>query len=169
MSDEPRIAQLRDDLTRTGLHPFALPVGIMIDEANPATSACVRCETCDGYPCLVQAKADAHVVCVEPALGHSNVSLLTDAYVSKLETAPDGRTITGVVVERDGTFERYRGAVVVASAGAINSAALMLRSANGQHPNGLAISSGQVGRNLMLHNNSSLIAISDVPNPTRFP
>ena len=168
VSDEPRIAQLREDLTAAGLQPFALPVGIMIDEARPATSACVRCETCDGFPCLVQAKADAHVVCVEPALRHPNVSLLTDAYVSRLETSPDGRTITGVVVERDGKIERYTADVVVASAGAINSAALLLRSANDQHPMGLGNSSGLVGRNLMLHNNSSLIAISDVPNPTKF-
>ncbi len=168
ISDEPRIAQLRSDLRGAGLHPFALPMGIMIDEKQPQTSACVRCGTCDGFPCLVQAKADAHVVCVEPALRHPNVELLTNSYVSKLETSADGRSITGVVVERNGAIERYTADVVVTSAGAINSAALLLRSANERHPNGLANSSGMVGRNLMLHNNSSLIAISRTPNPTEF-
>jgi choline dehydrogenase-like flavoprotein len=168
MSDEPRIAQLRGDLADAGLHPFPLPMGIMIDESSPQTSACVRCETCDGFPCLVQAKADAHVVCVRPALAHPNVSLLTNAYVARLETSANGRAVSGVVVERDGASERYTADVVVVSAGAINSATLMLRSANDHHPNGLANSSGLVGRNLMLHNNSSLIAISHTPNPTKF-
>jgi choline dehydrogenase-like flavoprotein len=168
VSDEPRIAQLREDLSRAGLRPFSLPMGIMIDEARPEHSACIRCATCDGFPCLVNAKADAHVVCVEPALRHPNVSLLADAYVSRLETSDDGRRITGVVVERHGAIERLTADVVVVSAGAINSAALLLRSTNDRHPNGLANSSGQVGRNLMLHNNSSLIAISNAPNPTLF-
>ncbi len=168
VSDEPRIAELRKDLRGAGLHPFALPMGIMIDETQPERSACIRCATCDGFPCLVQAKADAHVVCVEPALRHPNVSLLTGAYVQRLETSADGRVITGVVVERDGTIERYDADAVVVSAGAINSAALLLRSANDRHPHGLANSSGLVGRNLMLHNNSSLIAISTNPNPTEF-
>ena len=168
ISDEPRIAELRVDLERAGMHPFSLPMGIMIDEASPQTSMCVRCDTCDGFPCLVQAKADAHVVCIEPALRHANVTLLTDAYVSKLIASSDGRTVSEVVVERHGREERFAGDIVVASAGAINTAALMLRSANGRHPNGLANSSGLVGRNLMLHNNSSLIAISDTANPTKF-
>jgi choline dehydrogenase-like flavoprotein len=56
----------------------------------------------------------------------------------------------------------------VLSAGAINSAALLLASANDQHPHGVGNSSGVVGRNLMVHNNSSLIAISKIPNPTVF-
>jgi choline dehydrogenase-like flavoprotein len=168
ISDEPRIAQLRSDLEAAGLHPFWLPTGIMLDERRPERSPCIRCATCDGFPCLVNAKADAHVVCVEPALRHPNVELLTHAYVARLETSGDGRTVTGVVVERDGATERYTADVVVLAAGAINSAALLLRSANEHHPNGLANASGVVGRNLMLHNNSSLIVFSKEPNPTKF-
>jgi choline dehydrogenase-like flavoprotein len=168
VSDEPRIAQLRSDLERAGLHPFWLPMGIMLDERRPETSACIRCGTCDGFPCLLQAKADAHVVCVEPALRYPNVSLVTGAYVSRLETSPSGNSVTGLAVERNGTRERYTADVVVVAAGAINSAALLLRSSTDRHPNGLANGSGMLGRNLMLHNNSSLIAFSKEPNPTRF-
>ena len=68
VSDEPRIAQLRADLSGAGLQPFALPVGIRIDETRPQTSPCIRCATCDGYPCPTNGKADAAVMCVEPAL-----------------------------------------------------------------------------------------------------
>ena len=86
----------------------------------------------------------------------------------RLETSADGRTVNKVVVERDGEREEYSADVVVVAAGAINSAALLLGSANEQHPAGLGNGSGQLGRNLMLHNNSSLIAISNIPNSTVF-
>ena len=168
ISHEPRIEQLRERLSLAGLNPFPLPVGVMLDEARPERSACIRCGTCDGFPCLVKAKADAHVVCVEPALRYPNVELRTHARVLRLETDANGRSIERVVVERDGMKEEYSADMVVLSAGAINSAALLLASANERHPDGLANSSGQVGRNLMLHNNSSLIAISKEPNPTLF-
>jgi len=168
ISHEPRIQQLADDLARAGHRPFPLPVGIMLDEQNPQRSTCIRCATCDGFPCLVQAKADAHVVCVEPALRHSNVQLLTGAYVEKIETSAAGHEATDVVVHRNGEIERYRGNIVVVASGAINSAALLLRSANWAHPDGLANGSGVVGRHYMCHNNSALIAISRQPNPTRF-
>lgn len=168
ISHEPRIEALRAGLEGAGLKPFPLPVGVMLDEARPERSACIRCGTCDGFPCLVKAKADAQVVCVEPALRYPNVALRTHTRVLRLDTDASGRAIERVVVERDGEREEYSADIVVLSAGAINSAALLLGSANAQHPNGLANASGQVGRNLMLHNNSSLIAISKEPNPTLF-
>ena len=168
ISDEPRIAQLRADLTAAGLHPFSLPNGILLDEARPHLSACVRCATCDGYPCLVRGKADAQVMTVEPALQHPNVALRTRARVVRLETDRTGRSVGRVVVDRDGEREEYTADVVVLAAGAINSAALLLASASDRHPAGLGNSSGHVGRHLMLHNNSGLVAFSKTPNPTRF-
>ena len=168
ISDEPRIAQLNRDLAGAGLHPFPLPNGILMDESAPERSACVRCATCDGFPCLVNGKADAAVICVEPALRHPNVTLLTGAFVTRLETDPAGGKVEQVIVERDGRTETYSADVVVVAGGAINSAALLLRSANDRHPDGLGNSSGVVGRHLMLHNNSSLIAFSNSPNPTKF-
>jgi choline dehydrogenase-like flavoprotein len=168
MSHEARIEELAHDLKGSGLTPFALPLGIMIDEERPELSPCIRCATCDGFACLVKAKADAQVVCVEPALQYPNVTLRTDSRVVGLETSLDGRSVSRVVVEHDGQREEYTADVIAVSAGAINSAALLLSSANAQHPNGLGNSSGAVGRNLMLHNNSSLIAISKIPNPTVF-
>lgn len=168
VSHESRIQQLADDLARAGHRPFPLPVGIMLDEQKPQHSACIRCATCDGYPCLVQAKADAHVVCVASALRHPNVTLLTGAYVERIETNASGSEVSEVVVRRHGAIERYRGDIVVVACGAINSAALLLRSTNWAHPDGLANGSGVVGRHYMCHNNSALIAISRTPNPTRF-
>ncbi len=168
VAHEPRIQKLSDDLARRGLRPFHVPLGIMLDEKNRATSPCIRCETCDGHPCLVGAKSDAHVCCVEPALEHSNVTLMTDALVTRLLTSPSGREVTGVEVKRNGETMTFSGGLVVVSAGAINSAALLLRSANEKHPGGLANSSGVVGRHYMGHVNSVMLAISLEPNPTVF-
>jgi len=168
ISHEPRIAQLAEDFARQGLRPFHTPLGVMLDEENPRRSRCIRCATCDGHPCLVNAKADAQVVCVDPALEFPNVSLITGAKVERLETDPSGREVRSVVVARNGTPERYEGDVVVVACGAINSAALLLRSAGDKHPAGLANGSGVVGRHYMGHINSVLMALSKCPNPTVF-
>ncbi len=168
VSHEPRLQQLHDDWSRLGLRPFHVPLGIMLDERNPKASRCIRCETCDGHPCLVGAKSDAQVVAVDPALADPNVTLLTNAYVAKLETSASGREVTRLVVTRGGATETHSADVVVVSAGAINSAALLLRSASDRHPRGLANGSDMVGRHYMGHVNSVLMAISRCPNPTVF-
>jgi choline dehydrogenase-like flavoprotein len=168
VSHEPRIAALADDLARQGLRPFHVPLAVMLDEANPRRSRCIRCATCDGHPCLVYAKADAQVVCVDPALEHPNVHLLTGATVTRLATGPSGRAVTEVHVERNGAREVYQGGIVVVSCGAINSAALLLRSWSDRHPRGLANGSGLVGRNYMCHLNSVMLAVSLCENPTVF-
>ncbi len=168
VSHEPRIQQLHEDFARLGLRPFHVPLGVRLDESDPRRSHCIRCDTCDGFPCLVYAKSDAQVLCVDPALRHPNVTLLTNAYVSRLETSPSGREVTRVEVERNGARETYTAGVVVVSCGAINSAALLLRSANDRHPRGLANGSDVVGRHYMGHVNSVLMALSRCPNPTVF-
>ena len=168
VSHEPRIQRLFDDLTKVGLHPFHAPCGIMLDEANPAFSACIRCSTCDGFACLVHAKSDADVIAVRPSLRYDNVNLVRNATVRKLETDPAGRVVTQVVANVDGAEQRYTGSVVVVSAGAANSAKLLLASANDKHPNGLANSSDQVGRNYVFHNSRAFLAVSMEKNDTRF-
>ena len=116
MSHEARIEQISDDLVKGGYHPFHAPCGIMLDEAQRSRSTCIRCTWCDGYPCLVHAKSDAEVIAVRPLLDRENVTLLTGAEVTKLETDDSGRTVTGVVVSRDGNEEVYRADIVVVSA-----------------------------------------------------
>ena len=168
VSHEPRIQQLADDFERTGHHPFHLPVGIDLNESDPEAGRCVRCDRFDGFPCLTDGKADAHVRCVRPALKHGNVKLITHAKVQRLETDAGGRSVTRVHVDRRGGEAVYGADIVVVSCGATNSAALLLRSANDQHPQGLANSSDVVGRHYMAHINSGVIAISQTPNTTKF-
>src|SRR6185436_8793841 len=168
VSHEPRIQQLSDDLAAAGLHPFHAPCGVMLDEPDPQNSRCIRCATCDGFPCLVHAKSDAEVLAVRPALTHSNVTLRTRSRALRLETNAAGTAVTGVVVERDGEQETFTADVVVVSCGAANSAALLLSSANAAHPHGIANASGQLGRNYMFHNSQAVLALSKEPNPTTF-
>ena len=169
VSHEPRIQQLSDDFgSRAPAVPHAAG-GHARRAERRRKSNCIRCGTCDGFPCLVNAKSDAQVVCVDPALEHPNVTLLTNAYVAAAGNRRLGpRGHRGAGASGTARRETYSADVVVVSCGAINSAALLLRSANEQHPNGLANSSDVVGRHYMGHINSVLIAISRDPNPTVF-
>src|SRR5829696_5545879 len=168
VSHEPRIQQLHDDLVMAGHSPFHLPVGVDLNESDPEAGRCVRCDRFDGFPCLTDGKADAHVRCVRPAAQLPNVTLRTHARVERLETDAGGRSVMQVVADRRGAEERYSADVVIVAAGAVNSAALLLRSASDRHPRGLANGSDQVGRNYMAHINSGVIAISQTPNETKF-
>ena len=134
--------------------------------ATPAAAFAVRLAT--AFPAWSIAKSDAQVCAVDPALEHANVTLQTNSYVERLETNPSGREISKVIIKNNGTREEVSADIVVSSCGAINSAALLLRSANDKHPNGLANSSDVVGRHYMGHINSVLMAISKCPNPTIF-
>ena len=168
VSHEPRVQQISDALAAGGYHPFHAPVGILLNEADRPLSACIRCATCDGYPCLVHAKSDADVIAVRPLLDQPNVTLLVNAEVERLDTDPSGRTVTRVQVTRDGKQEFYEGDIVVVSAGAANSARILLRSASDQHPAGLANGSDQVGRNYMYHNSKAIVALDKERNDTVF-
>lgn len=165
---EPRIQEVYDDLTHMGYHPFPLPIGVRLDQNPTGPQAPVVLGHFDGYPDPTESKADSHVCGIIPALEYPNVTLWTDAYVEVLATDGHGRRVTKVRVRRNDAVEEVSADIVVVACGAINSAALLLRSANDKHPHGLANSSGVVGRHYMCHNNSALIAVSKHPNPTRF-
>jgi choline dehydrogenase-like flavoprotein len=168
VSHEPRIQRISDALAERGYQPFHAPCGILLDEADRPASNCIRCAWCDGYPCLVHAKADAETIAVRPLLTQPNVTLLVGAEVTALRTDQAGRTVTGVEVSRYGRKETYAGDIVVVAAGAANSARILLRSACDAHPDGLANASGQVGRNYMFHNSKAVVALDSEPNETVF-
>ncbi len=141
---EPVIA----GLARLGLHPSPLPLGL-IDPG--AADGCQLCNTCNSFPCRIHRKSDADVCCVRPATRAPNVTLWTGALARRLVTTADGTRIEAVEVERGAETVRVEAPLVVLSCGAVNSAALLLRSATRQHPRGLANSSGLVGRRYMAH------------------
>ncbi len=152
---ESYAAHMTERLRAAGAQPFALPMALDLRE----NGRCIRCGTCDGFPCKVLAKGDADACLVRPALASSSITLQTRTLARRLLTSPGGKQIIGVEVEHDGQIEMVHAGIVVVACGATNSAALLLRSANAAHPDGLANRSGLVGRNYMAHINSTLLAI----------
>ena len=144
----PGMATLVEGLVRQGLHPSPLPLGLLRPGED---GGCVLCKTCNSFPCQIDAKSDADICGIRPALEHSNVELWTNAHARRLVTDATGRRVEAVEVERQGETLRLGASLVVVSCGAVNSPALLLRSAGDKHPAGLANSSGLVGRRYMAH------------------
>ncbi len=166
LEQEPVIATLAERLRSQGLHPIHLPIAV--DQGGKGR--CIKGSPCDGFPCLYRAKGDAENRLLRPLLlkKPANVTLWTNALVERLETGPSG-AVTSVLVVRNGERVEVEGGVFILSAGAVNSAALLLKSKSPRHPNGLANGSDQVGRNFMSHNNTVLLALSPWrKNPTEF-
>ncbi len=168
-SHEPYVQEIHNSLKDQGFHPFYQPLAMKLNEVNRSLSACIRCHTCDGFPCLIDGKADADVNCVRPAMAYANITLITEAKVIRLHTSPSGREVTGVEVEIGNQRQIFSGDIVVVAGGAVNSALLLLKSANDHHPNGLANSSNLVGRNYMAHNFAVVMTLNTKRNHTVFP
>ena len=166
---DPGIASLKTHWENQGWKPFSLPLGVKLDQDHPVTSTCIRCKTCGGYPCLLKAKCDARTLAIEPLLGLPNVTLLTGRKVVRLETDPTGKTVTEVVCHTEHGEERWTGDIVVVAAGAANTAALLLQSANPQHPTGLANGSDQVGRNYVFHTLTAMVSMTTQHVDVTFP
>ncbi len=162
---EPRIQKLFDDFQEYGLRPFPIPIGLRKDGNNEALLVLDRF---DGFPDPSETKADAHTIAVKPALKYKNVNLWKNSEVTKLISDTSGKMIKEVEVQRKGEIFKVSADIVCLCAGAINSAALLLKSVSETHPNGLANSSDLVGRNYMSHNNTAMLALSIKPNPTKF-
>jgi choline dehydrogenase-like flavoprotein len=171
-ANEPRMQTIEDDVRKLGIHTFPIPLGLKRNAADPLASKCVRCDTCDGYPCLVHAKSDADINCIRQIMHWPNVTLMTNSRVTRLLTNSSGTAVSAVEVihsgpdtaSKDGNPATYRAGFFAVCAGAINSAVILLASANDKHPNGLANRSDQVGRNFMYHQADALLALGTEGN-----
>ncbi|PKR53901.1 GMC oxidoreductase [Thalassospira marina] len=152
--DEPAMAHIRQRLEKAGVTPASLPLAIDIKTwlAEGKTGW-------DAFPNTGKGKIDAQSGPLAQALKHPNVELWPNARVTRIETDDSGQTATSVLVTRDGREERLFAKHIAVAAGAVQTAALLLRSANTAHPAGLANSSDQVGRNFMNHNTSAMITM----------
>jgi choline dehydrogenase-like flavoprotein len=170
ISNEPRMQEIQDDLQKRGLKPFPCPLGLKLNEADRVESKCIRCDSCDGYPCLVHAKSDSDINCIRAIMHLPNVTLITQAKVTRLLTNAAGSAIDAVEAELDGSGKKttFAGDIVAVCCGAINSAALLLLSANDKHPHGLANSSDMVGRHFMFHQADAILAIGKEPNRSSY-
>ncbi|WP_345989498.1 GMC family oxidoreductase [Chryseobacterium sp. Chry.R1] len=164
---EPRIQEIVDELTDYGLHPFELPIGVNFEPHKTANAPYVL-DRFDGFPDAAERKGDAHLCSLSKALEYPNVELMTNTKVIRLNTNNTGTRISEVVIEQNGQIKTLTSDLVILSAGAINSAAILLESKNERFPTGLANTSDQVGRNYMFHQNTALVALYTEHNPTKF-
>ncbi|MDQ2835048.1 MAG: GMC family oxidoreductase [Acidobacteriota bacterium] len=182
LPNEPRMNSIEKDVRKLGIHTFPMPLGLKRNEADPLASKCIRCDTCDGYPCLLHAKSDADINCIRQIMHLPNVTLMTNSRVTRLLTNSTGTAVTAVEVihsgpgtsyvvgsepsqstappSTGGKTVTYTAGFFAVCAGAINSAVILLASATDKHPNGLANRSDQVGRNFMYHQADALLAIT---------
>ena len=171
-TSEARMQCIEEDVRKLGIHTFPIPLGLKRNAGDPLASKCIRCDTCDGYPCLVHAKSDADINCIRQIMRLPNVTLMTNSRVTRLLTNSTGTAVTAVEVihsrpdlaSSNGSPATYRASIFAICAGAINSAVILLASANDKHPNGLANRSDQVGRNFMYHQADALLAIGPERN-----
>jgi choline dehydrogenase-like flavoprotein len=154
LAHDSSLQRVVDGFVRQGLHPSFSAMGL--DRRERGT--CILCPTCDGFPCQVGAKSDAERSGLTPALATGHATLLDHTRITRLITDDQGRRVVAAVGTRNGEPVEVRARTFVVSAGAVNSAILLLASANDKHPNGLANSSGQVGRNYMVHNATFTVA-----------
>ncbi len=177
LAHDARIAEVADGLRAHGVQAFELPMGVKLSQENPGTGAFVLRETFeamgraafDGFPDLLHLKCDAEVASVEPAVAHDNVTLATGVEVTRLVTDASGARVTHCEAVVDGEVVEFHADAFALCAGAVHSAALLLRSASDAHPDGLANSSGTVGRHFMRHVTSKFYTVAtQTPNPTRF-
>ncbi len=186
LANEPRMQTIEDSVRKLGINTFPVPLGLKRNEADPLASKCIRCDTCDGYPCLVHAKSDADINCIRQILHLPNVTLMTNSRVTRLLTNASGSAVTAVEVVHSGAGKpygapdptipdapsasssgataTYQAGLFALCAGAVNSAVVLLASATDKHPTGLANRSDQVGRNFMYHQADAILALSTERN-----
>ncbi|WGS53847.1 GMC family oxidoreductase [Paraburkholderia sp. D15] len=155
LEHDPALHKLHASMRAQGLRPFAMPAAVDYGEGRP----CVLCSTCDGYPCMVDAKADAEVSALRPAVGSGRARLMVRTKIDRLVMSSDGTRIEEAHGTRDGMPVRIKANRFVLACGAVNSSALLLRSADRQHAQGIGNSSGLLGRNYMVHNSTFMLAV----------
>ncbi|MEL6223304.1 MAG: GMC family oxidoreductase [Cyanobacteria bacterium J06627_8] len=149
IAQDPQVDELYGAIAKQNLHPSRIPLGLTLQEDDPTN--------------------DSQVSGVEPAIANENVTLKTNATVTCLHTNSTGDRVKAVQADVGSQSYLFFSDVVVLSCGAVNSAALLLRSSNDCHPNGLANRSDQVGRNLMKHLKTSIVQLKTQSNSGSFP
>ena len=127
------------------------PVPLLINtEAYGGRSACIACKYCVGFACPTDAKTGSQNTVIPRAMATGNCELKTSAVAETIATDDRGNAI-GITYFVNSSRETALSRLVIVSAGAIESARLLLNSRSSFHPAGLGNEYDQVGRNLQGH------------------
>jgi len=152
------IVGLVERLQANGVSVSAIPRGLDYRDGGK----CVLCSTCDGYYCRLDAKMDAEIACIRPAVATGNVDLLTDTECARVILSPDGRRATGVLLRREGVESTVHAGCVAVCAGLMDTPALLRRSRTGSHPEGIGNQHGCLGGYMCGHTVTTLLIVLGV-------
>jgi len=148
--------------SKLGYHPFPAPMAIL-SQPRPGRSACVNCGFCLGFGCEVGAKSTSLSTVIRMAEKTGRCEIRPNSYAHKIETDKNGRATGVVYFDAKKNSHLQKAKAVIVSANGAETPRLLLLSASSQFPNGLANSSGYVGKHLMPNSSAIAYGVFDEP------
>jgi choline dehydrogenase-like flavoprotein len=147
---------------KLGLHPFPAPVAVL-SQPYRGRAACVHCGFCEAFGCEVGAKSSTLAALIPAAVKTGKCEIRANSYVRKIDVGKDGRVRGAIYFDMSGREIFQRAKAVVVSANGAETPRLLLMSTSTAFPQGLANSSGTVGKYLMLDNSPFGFGVFDHP------
>ena len=138
------------------------PVAILSKTLN-GRPACINCGFCMGFGCEVNAKSSTLAAMIPDAIASGNCEVRAECAVYEISTNAEGRADEVLYIDPEGKQRSQKTKAVIVSANGAETPRLLLNSASAQHPDGLANSSGFVGRNLMYNSHANVQSVFDEP------
>ncbi|MBC8087363.1 MAG: GMC family oxidoreductase [Phycisphaerae bacterium] len=136
-----------------GLHAQVAPMAIL-SQSYDGRAACMSCGHCSYYGCEFGAKSSTLVTVIPKAVATGRCEIRIDSTAFRVETNKQGRATGVLYLDREGTECHQAARAVILAANGAESARLLLMSTSPAFPEGLANSSGNVGRYIMFNNHS---------------
>jgi choline dehydrogenase-like flavoprotein len=147
---------------KLGWNPFPAPMAIL-SQPRPGRSACINCGFCLGFACEVGAKSSSLATAIRMAEKTGRCEIRPNSYVHRIELDANGRATGAVYFDEKRNVQRQKAKAVVVCANGAETPRLLLLSANKQFPNGLANSSGMVGKHLMFNSGALSVGVFEHP------
>ena len=147
---------------KLGWNPFPAPMAIL-SQPRPGRSACINCGFCLGFACEVGAKSSSLAAAIPMAEKTGRCEIRPNSYVHRIELDANGRATGAIYFDAQRNVQRQKAKAVVVCANGAETPRLLLLSANKQFPDGLANSSGIVGKNLMFNSGALSVGVFEHP------
>jgi choline dehydrogenase-like flavoprotein len=147
---------------KLGYHPYPAPLAIL-SQPRPGRDACVNCGFCLGFGCEVGAKSTSLSTVVRMAEKTGKCEIRPNSYVHKVEMDKNGRAIGVVYFDSKKNVHLQRAKAVILSANGAETPRLLLLSTSKEYPDGLANSSGYVGKNMMPNSAAIVTGVFEEP------
>ena len=147
---------------KLGWHPFPAPMAIL-SQPRPGRSACINCGFCLAFACEVGAKSSSLATAIRMAEKTGRCEIRPNSYVHRIEMDANGRATGAIYFDEKRQVQRQKAKAVVVCANGAETPRLLLLSANKQFPDGLANSSGKVGKHLMFNSGAMSMGVFEHP------